>query len=93
MEKVEFKNVEFQSKLGTREELRKRVLENEAFHYQLTGKDSEMLHYEIQNGSKQSAKETLDELNFLMSLFTDKQVPEWYTREDLKKDIKKVQAM
>ena len=77
----------------TKEELKQRLLENKKFHYQMTGKDSMMVKYEIRNGNKKGAEEVLKELIFLMDLWTDKEVPEWYTREELKKDIARVKAL
>lgn len=77
----------------TKEELKQHLLENKTFHYQMTGKDSMMVRCEIRNGNKKGAEEVLKELIFLMDLWVDKEVPEWYTREDLKKDIAQVEAL
>lgn len=77
----------------TKEELKQELLRDKKFHYEMTGKDVEILHYEIRNDNKEGAEAELKELIFFMDLWKDNEVPEWYTREDLKKDIERVKAM
>lgn len=77
----------------TKEELKQELLEDKSFHYQMTDKARQMLDYEIRNNNKEGAEAELKELIFFMDLWKDNEVPEWYTREDLKKDIERVKAM
>ena len=93
MVKVEFKAMEHEAPKSGNEWLKEAVLNDRRLHYQLTGKDSEMVDYNIRYHDKQGAEEVLKELIFLMDLWTDKEVPEWYTRDDLKRDIARVEAL
>lgn len=91
--KIEFKAAEHKAPENKFAWLKETVLEDKSFHYQMTDKDRQMVDYNIRYHDKQGAKEVLKELIFLMDLWTDKEVPEWYTRDDLKKDIERVKAL
>lgn len=91
--KIEFKATEHKAPENKASWLKEAVLEDKSFHYQMTDKDRQMVDYYIRYNNKKEAQETLKELIFLMDLWTDEEVPEWYTREDLKKDIERVKAL
>ncbi|WP_302500024.1 hypothetical protein [Limosilactobacillus reuteri] len=91
--KIEFKATEHEAPENKASWLKETVLEDKPFHYQMTDKDRQMVDYYIRYNNKKEAQETLKELIFLMDLWKDEEVPEWYTREDLKKDIERVKAL
>ena len=91
--KIEFKATEHKAPENKTLWLKEAVLEDKSFHYQMTDKDRQMVDYYIRYNNKKEAQETLKELIFLMDLWKDEEVPEWYTREDLKKDIERVKAL
>lgn len=77
----------------TREKLKQELLDNKSFHYQLTDKDRQSVEYDIRYNNKTQAKTDLKELIWLMDLWKDSEVPEWFTRKDLKKLIQQVETM
>lgn len=91
--KIKFKAVEHKAPENEYEWLKENVLDDQSFHYQMTDKDCQMVDYYIRYNNKEKAQEALKELIFLMDLWKDEEVPEWYTREDLKKDIERVKAL
>lgn len=51
------------------------------------------MNTDIRYNDKTQAKTDLKELIWLMDLWKDSEVPEWFTRKDLKKLIQQVETM
>lgn len=74
--------------------LKEMVLDDKKFHYQMTDKNRQSVKYYLnQCVSLEKAEESFQELELLMSLFKEKNIPEWYTYEDLEKDREKLDIL
>lgn len=73
----------------------KKIVEgNKTFHYSLVDKLRQDVRYYVnQCESAVKARESMELLEFIYSLFSDKELPEWYTRADLENDKKSIERL
>lgn len=74
--------------------LKNMIKENKTFHYSYVDRlRQEVRFYVNQCGSVGKAKESMEILTFLYSLFSEKELPEWYTTTDLEHDKKAIERL
>ncbi|MGM0263213.1 hypothetical protein [Enterococcus sp. AZ134] len=74
--------------------LKNMIKENKTFHYSYVDRlRQEVRFYVNQCGSVSKAKESMEILTFLYSLFSEKELPEWYTTTDLEHDKKAIERL
>ena len=74
--------------------LKNMVKENKTFHYSYFDRlRQEVNLYVNQCESASKAKESMEILTFLYSLFAEKELPEWYTTTDLENDKKAIERL
>lgn len=67
----------------------KRSIENDKrFHYMITDRYRQDVDYLIRIEAFDSARESFELVEYLLSLFKEKDIPEWFTNEDLEKQRK-----
>ena len=67
--------------------LKKMVEGNKTFHYSYVDRLRQDVRYYVnQCESAVKARESMEILEFIYSLFSDKEIPAWYTKADLEND-------
>lgn len=74
--------------------LKNMIKENKTFHYSYVDRlRQEVRFYVNQCGSVGKAKESMEILTFLYSLFSEKELPKWYTTTDFEHDKKAIERL
>ncbi len=68
------------------EEVKRSALNNKKFHYMMTDRARQDVGYYLRIKSKEKTLEWLNVVEMLLGLFDKKDIPEWYTFDDLESD-------
>lgn len=93
----ENKNRKKESKMLTTKEknrFKKMVEGNKTFHYSYVDRLRQDVRYYVnQCESAVKARESMEILEFIYSLFSDKELPAWYTKADLENDKNSIEKL
>lgn len=93
----ENKNRKKESKMLTTKEknrFKKMVEGNKTFHYSYVDRLRQDVRYYVnQCESAVKARESMEILEFIYSLFSDKELPTWYTKANLENDKKSIEKL